>query len=286
MLKKCLIGASAFAGLVLFAVAVVGISMQACAPNQLHQEDVQPKDTTVTVDVPENTPCDNAGVETIFLCKDDDENLSWSNPIFNELCVTTWTPQSGNMTVVCDFLLCEDDFEWVGISNPCPIPDEYTWEVTGASTPSGGSQWTGTLTFEPDECIAEWFPACYEFTIKSFAERTLTEFSVAHCMDDSEFDMWYGLWEECFNNGCRTSWNPTQGRMCIECIWPILEEGFEWTSNDHCEVPEYTWEVSTNYDPDEGMYWEGKLLFPPNECLAEEVDNCHHFVILGYNCPY
>jgi hypothetical protein len=113
------------------------------------------------------------------------------------------------------------------------------------------------------------------------------EFSVAHCVQDGEFDMWQGYADECFNLGCQTSWTPALGIMCIRCTWPICAENFAWRRNDYCQVPsEYLWEVSPTYDPQQGQFWEGKLTFEPNECLAEEVNNCHYFTIYGYACPY
>lgn len=113
-----------------------------------------------------------------------------------------------------------------------------------------------------------------------------TKFSVQLCIDDVQDLMWYGLWDECFNLGCETSWTPGHGLICFRCTYPICEEGFQWKSVGHlCSIPEYTFTVDVNYE-NQGAFWEACITFPPDECLAETYPNCYDFLIYAANCPY
>ena len=109
------------------------------------------------------------------------------------------------------------------------------------------------------------------------------KFSAILCTDDNEEVHWEGLWEECFNLGCETSWEPALGIMCIRCLFPLCENGFRWEAVERiCGVPgEYAWTVHPELN-----YWEGCLTFERNECLAESNPNCYKFRLFAANCPY
>lgn len=109
---------------------------------------------------------------------------------------------------------------------------------------------------------------------------TATRFSVAYCLQEDEEGMWYGLWDECFNLEAETSWEPAQGIVKVRTKWEPCAAGFKWVSVDYqCEVPAYTVTVQPELN-----YWLLCITFPPDECLAETVPNCHHFVIPGIGC--
>jgi hypothetical protein len=114
-----------------------------------------------------------------------------------------------------------------------------------------------------------------------------TKFSVQLCIDDNQNPTWYGLWDECFNLGCQTSWTPASGLICFRCIYPICENGFLWKSVKHlCEVPvPYSFSVDETYLY-QGTFWEACISFEPDECLAETYPNCYNFLIYAAGCPY
>ena len=113
-----------------------------------------------------------------------------------------------------------------------------------------------------------------------------TKFSVQLCIDDNETPTWFGLWDECFNIACQTSWTPAHGFICFRCTFPICEEGFVWKSVQHiCHVPDpYSFTVDQTYYG-LGTFWEACITFPPDECLAETFPNCYNFTIYAENCP-
>ena len=114
-----------------------------------------------------------------------------------------------------------------------------------------------------------------------------TKFSVQLCIDDNQDLTWFGLWDECFNLGCQTSWTPAQGLISFRCTYPICQDGFKWEKVQHiCEVPEpYTFSVDQTYFG-LGAFWEAHIAFEPNECLAETYPNCYNFQLYAANCPY
>ncbi len=80
-------------------------------------------------------------------------------------------PALGHISFSSDVEICSFGFGWlptgtVGGTDPglstCPFPD-YTWTITQSQDPNG-QPWTGTVSFAPDECIAEHVPALLQFT--------------------------------------------------------------------------------------------------------------------------
>lgn len=108
-----------------------------------------------------------------------------------------------------------------------------------------------------------------------------TKFSVRLCIDDNLNLTWSGLWDECFNLGCETSWSPALGLICLRCIYPLCPE-FKWRRIERiCEIPEYTWTTEEEFN-----FYQGCIQFAPDECITETVPNCYDFIIYASGCPY
>lgn len=109
-----------------------------------------------------------------------------------------------------------------------------------------------------------------------------TRYAVKLCIDEGQGTYWEGLWDECFNLGVQTIWDPANGSIQMISKWQLCQVGFQWLSIDnYCPVPTHQWSVS--YD---ATYWVGEIEFAPNECLAEGIPNCYELQLLGAGCPY
>jgi hypothetical protein len=108
------------------------------------------------------------------------------------------------------------------------------------------------------------------------------KYNVSLCIEADESLLWAGLWDECFNLGTQTTWDPANGLIRIRSKWRLCKKGFDWRSVQYqCPVPTYDFSVEKIAN-----YWVATIQFTPNECLAETVPNCYEFLIYGNGCPF
>jgi hypothetical protein len=106
--------------------------------------------------------CGNATMYSVNLCIDNNQSVYWTglwDECFNLGTQTTWAPELGIIQIRSNWQLCKSSFKWNSVQYLCPVP-EYTWAVT-----TGLNQWVGTISFQPNECLAEAVPNCYGMVI-------------------------------------------------------------------------------------------------------------------------
>jgi hypothetical protein len=106
--------------------------------------------------------CSNATMYSVNLCIDSKQNVYWTglwDECFNLGTQTTWTPELGTIQIRSNWQLCKSKFKWNSVQYLCPVP-EYNWTV-GTEL----NQWVGTISFPPNECLAEAVPNCYGMVI-------------------------------------------------------------------------------------------------------------------------
>lgn len=99
---------------------------------------------------------------SVNLCIDSKQSVYWTglwDECFNLETQTTWAPELGTIQIRSNWQLCKAGFKWNSVQYLCQVP-EYTWTVT-----TGLSHWVGTISFQPNECLAEAVPNCYGIVI-------------------------------------------------------------------------------------------------------------------------
>jgi hypothetical protein len=113
-------------------------------------------------DQPPTEYCTEATKFSVTLCIDDSQQVYWTglwDECFNLGTETSWTPESGTITIRSTWQLCNYGFRWKDVQALCPVP-EYTWSVQPEY-----NYWVATLKFPPNECLAEAIPNCYNLVI-------------------------------------------------------------------------------------------------------------------------
>lgn len=132
-----------------------------CTPNH-DQYAVEPSETVIQLR--HEDPCGPEHSFDAVLCIDDNEELSWHTPwseCFEQFVETSWEPALGIMQLNSQIPICENYFEFHRVKRICNVPTPYSWEVEPTH-----NFYTCTLTFEPDECLAETIPNCYIFKFR------------------------------------------------------------------------------------------------------------------------
>ncbi|MEZ4961964.1 MAG: hypothetical protein R2830_19205 [Saprospiraceae bacterium] len=163
--------AAGFTALWLAATFLPAMFIAGCQAGGLHQEDVQPDTTTMTVDAADTTAtdglCSPCNTISASICIDDNDNPFWASPW--DMCLNlhtqiSWEPALGHIVIRSSVPLCGSFFEWRW-NTLCNVP-EYQWHVDATYGPQQGQFWEGHLTFPPDECLAESYLQCCYFRFR------------------------------------------------------------------------------------------------------------------------
>ncbi len=106
--------------------------------------------------------CGNATKYSVNLCIDSNQDVYWTglwDECFNLDTQTSWAPELGIIQIRSNWQLCKSKFQWNSVQYLCPVP-EYTWGVAPEL-----NYWVGTISFSPNECLAEAVPNCYSMVI-------------------------------------------------------------------------------------------------------------------------
>ncbi len=133
-MKKHIVNIAAIAGLATFCTVVVAVSMHSCAPEQLHQTDVEPRETTISLST--DDPCGEEHTINAQWCMHptwggmfwgpgqcpEDECLNPNSQTAFDHGSGTWTFRTTLPTCTTFFEIPDSQCEW--------LHDGYIWDIS------------------------------------------------------------------------------------------------------------------------------------------------------------